>query len=310
MDKQSKIYVAGHRGLVGSALMRELAQQGYTNIVVKTHADLDLKDQQAVNDFFRQEKPEYVFLAAAKVGGIGANSQYPAMFIYDNLMMEANIIHASYRNQVKKLLFLGSSCIYPRMAEQPIKEEALLTGPLEPTNDAYALAKIAGIKMCQAYNQQYGTKYIAVMPTNIYGPDDNFDLATSHVFPALIRKFHEAKQNNDVNVTVWGTGTPIREFLYVDDLANACLFLMNTYEDSKIVNIGTGVGITIKELAEKIANVIGYHGEIIFDSSKPDGTPVKINDVSYLSGLGWNARTVLDEGIHRTYEAYLENVDS
>lgn len=310
MDKQSKIYVAGHRGLVGSALMRELVQQGYTNIVVKTHAELDLKDQHAVNKFFRQEKPEYVFLAAAKVGGIGANSQYPAMFIYDNLMMEANIIHASYQNQVEKLLFLGSSCIYPRMAEQPIKEESLLTGALEPTNDAYAIAKIAGIKMCQAYNEQYGTKYISVMPTNLYGPNDNFDLYSSHVLPALIRKFHEAKINNEDSVNVWGTGTPIREFLYVDDLAEACVYLMNTYDDSKIVNIGTGVGITIRELAETIGQIVGYKGKIVFDSSKPDGTPIKINDVSYLQKLGWKAKINLQKGIQLTYKWFCTNKES
>lgn len=306
MDKQSKIYVAGHRGLVGSALIRELVQQGYANIVVRTHAELELKNQHAVNEFFRQEKPEYVFFAAAKVGGIGANSQYPAMFIYDNLMMEANIIHASYQNQVEKLLFLGSSCIYPRMAEQPIKEEALLTGPLEPTNDAYALAKIAGIKMCQAYNQQYGTKYISVMPTNLYGPNDNFDLATSHVLPALIKKFHDAKLAGASTVEIWGTGTPVREFLYVDDLANACLYLMNTYNGSKIVNIGTGVGITIKELANTISRIASYKGDIVFDATKPDGTPVKVNDIQYLTSLGWRARISLDEGIKKTYNWYEE----
>lgn len=307
MDKEAKIYVAGHKGLVGSALLRDLTKQGYTNIVVRMHAELDLKNQQAVNEFFQKEKPAYVFLAAAKVGGIGANSQYPAMFIYDNLIIETNIIHAAYQNHVKKLLFLGSSCIYPQMAEQPIREDALLTGPLEPTNDAYAIAKIAGIKMCQAYNKQYGTKYISVMPTNLYGPNDNFNLETSHVFPALIRKFHEAKLHNNTNVIVWGTGTPIREFLHVDDLADACVYLMNTYDDSKIVNIGTGIGITIRELANQIATVVGYKGAIVFDATKPNGTPVKINDVSYLKNLGWTSKIDLHAGIRMVYEAYVRD---
>lgn len=259
-------------------------------------------NQQAVADFFAKETPEYVFLAAAKVGGILANSKYPADFIYENLMMETNIIHQSWKAGTKKLLFLGSSCIYPQMADQPIKEEALLTGPLEPTNDAYAIAKIAGIKLCQAYNQQYGTKYISVMPTNLYGPNDNFNLETSHVLPALIRKFHEAKVNNSLSLTVWGTGNPVREFLYVDDLANACLYLMNNYDDSKIVNIGTGIGITIRQLAEKISDVVGYDGEIIFDTSKPDGTPVKINDISYLRSLGWQPKVSVDAGLQMVYE--------
>lgn len=304
MDKKAKIYVAGHRGLVGSALVRELNKFGYKNLILKTHKELKLENQQEVAAFFEEEKPEYVFLAAAKVGGIGANSTYPADFIYHNVMIETNIIHQSYLHQVKKLLFLGSSCIYPKMAEQPMKEEALLTGELEPTNDAYAIAKIMGIKMCQAYNQQYGTKYISVMPTNLYGINDNFDLETSHVFPALIRKFHEAKINKEATVTIWGTGTPIREFLYVDDLAEACVYLMNTYEDSKIVNIGTGVGVTIRELAESIKEVVGYTGGLVFDSTKPDGTPVKINDVSYLNSLGWQAKVDLMDGIRKTYEWY------
>lgn len=307
MDKQAKIYIAGHKGLVGSALVRFLKRQGYENIIVRTHNELDLKNQQEVQDFFQQEKPEYVFLAAAKVGGIGANSQYPAMFIYDNLVIETNIIHSAYLNAVKKLLFLGSSCIYPQMAEQPIKEEALLTGPLEPTNDAYAIAKIAGIKMCQAYNKQYGTKYISVMPTNLYGPNDNFDLESAHVFPALIRKFHEAKMMKNPHVIVWGTGEPIREFLYVDDLAEACVYLMNTYDNNKIVNIGTGVGITIRKLAETIGQIIGYEGKIVFDSSKPDGTPIKINDVSYLQKLGWKANINLPTGIQLTYKWFCIN---
>lgn len=304
MNKQAKIYIAGHRGLVGSALVRELVRQGYRHIITRTHAELNLLDQQAVADFFAAEKPEYVFLSAAKVGGIGANSTLPAEFLYQNLMIGTNVIHQSYLHGVKKLLFLGSSCIYPKLAEQPIKEEALLTGPLEPTNDAYAIAKITGIKMCQAYNQQYGTKYISVMPTNLYGMNDNFDLETSHVFPALIRKFHEAKLAASPSVTVWGTGTPIREFLYVDDLAAACVYLMNTYDDGKIVNIGTGIGVTIRELAEKIAAIVGYKGEIVFDHTKPDGTPVKINDVSYLKSLGWQAKVSLEEGIKRTYDWY------
>lgn len=307
MDKQAKIYVAGHRGLVGSALLRELTKQGYSNIITRTHSELDLINQQAVADFFAVEKPEYVFLSAAKVGGIGANSTTPAEFIYQNLMIGTNIIHQAYLNNVKKLLFLGSSCIYPKMAEQPIKEESLLTGELEPTNDAYALAKITGIKMCQAYNKQYGTKFISVMPTNLYGINDNFDLATSHVFPALIRKFHEAKLNNEPTVTIWGTGTPIREFLFVDDLAEACVYLMNTYDDSKIVNIGTGIGVTICELAESIQAVVDYKGSLVFDTTKPDGTPIKINDVSYLKSLGWQAKVDLVTGIKQTY-AWYQNI--
>lgn len=304
MDKQAKIYIAGHRGLVGSALLRAMEAQGYTNIITRTHAELDLLDQHAVADFFAAEKPEYVFLSAAKVGGIGANSTYPAEFLYENLMIATNVIHQSYINEVKKLLFLGSSCIYPKMAEQPMKEESLLTGPLEPTNDAYAIAKIAGIKMCQAYNMQYETKYISVMPTNLYGIHDNFNLENSHVFPALIRKFHEAKYNHASSVTIWGTGTPIREFLFVDDLAEACVYLMNTYDDGKIVNIGTGVGVTIRQLAEMIADVVGYEGELVFDATKPDGTPVKINDISYLESLGWRAKTSLLDGIKKTYAWY------
>ena len=304
MNKQAKIYIAGHRGLVGSALVRKFQELGYDNLILKTRSELNLLNQQEVADFFAVEKPEYVFLAAAKVGGIGANSTYPADFVYENIMIQTNIIHAAYKNNTKKLLFLGSSCIYPKMAEQPIKEESLLTGELEPTNDAYAIAKIAGIKMCQAYNKQYGTNYISVMPTNLYGPNDNFDLEKSHVFPALIRKFHEAKINKEVEVVVWGTGTPIREFLYVDDLAEACIYLMNNYNDDKIVNIGTGVGVTIRELAESIAKVVGYEGKLVFDTSKPDGTPIKINDVSYLNSLGWKAKTDLLSGIEKTYNWY------
>ena len=307
MEKNAKVYVAGHRGLVGSSIVRTLQREGYTNILTATRQEVNLLNQQAVMDFFAQEKPEYVFLSAAKVGGIMANSQWPADFIYENLMIEAHIIHESVKNGVKKLLLLGSSCIYPKMAEQPIKEESLMTGPLESTNDAYALAKIAGIKMCEAYNRQYGTQYISVMPTNLYGPNDNFDLTSSHVMPALIRKFHEAKLSKASTVTVWGTGTPVREFLYVDDLADACVYLMNTYNGSKIVNIGTGIGVTIKELAEKIGQVVGYEGKIVFDTSKPDGTPVKINDVAYLKKLGWQAKIELEQGIKLAYDWYVEN---
>lgn len=307
MDKEAKIYVAGHHGLVGSALVRTLEKTGYANILTATRQQVDLRNQSVVADFFAEKKPDYVFLAAAKVGGILANSTYPADFIYENLMIETNIIHASWQNQVKKLLFLGSSCIYPKLADQPLKEEALLTGSLEPTNDAYAIAKIAGIKLCQAYNAQYGTSYISVMPTNLYGPQDNFDLASSHVLPALIRKFHEAKLGSSPSVTVWGTGTPVREFLYVDDLADACLYLMDTYNDSKIVNIGTGIGVTIKDLALNIAKTVGYTGEIVFDTSKPDGTPVKINDVSYLRQLGWQAKVDLAQGLELTYQWFCEH---
>lgn len=308
MNKQAKIYVAGHRGLVGSAIFRALEQAGYKNILTATHHELDLTRQDEVAAFFAREKPEYVFLAAAKVGGILSNSTYPAEFLYQNLMIEANVIHQAYLHETKKLLFLGSSCIYPKDAEQPIKEEALLTGLLETTNEAYAIAKISGIKLCQFYNQQYGTTYISVMPTNLYGPNDNFDLLSSHVLPALIRKFHEAKIYEDKQVTVWGTGAPIREFLYVDDLASCCLYLMQKYNQSKIVNIGTGVGITIRELAEKIRSIVGYDGDIVFDTTKPDGTPVKINDVSYLNSLGWKASTDLATGLRQTYEWYLRTI--
>lgn len=307
MNKDAKLYVAGHRGLVGSAIVRALRNAGYSNIVTVDKKQVDLLDQQAVAAFFAREKPEYVFLAAAKVGGIVANSQYPADFIYENLTIQSHIIHESYRNNVSKLLFLGSSCIYPKLAEQPIKEEALLTGPLEPTNDAYALAKISGIKMCQAYNSQYGTQFISVMPTNLYGPNDNFDLQSSHVLPALIRKFHEGRMMNAPAVNVWGTGKPVREFLYVDDLADACLYLMNTYAGSKIVNIGTGVGVSIRELAEKVSYVAGYQGNIVFDTTKPDGTPVKINDVTYIRSLGWLAKTDLLQGIRLTYEWFVKD---
>ena len=273
MDKNSKIFVAGHKGLVGSAITRKLQSHGYTNLVFRDSTELDLTDQKATMDFFVQEKPEYVFLAAAHVGGILANKTHKADFIYINLQIQNNVIYASYKNDVKKLLFLGSSCIYPKLAAQPIKEEYLMTGPLEETNDAYAIAKIAGIKMCQSFNEQYGTKYISVMPTNLYGQNDNFNLETSHVLPAMIRKFHEAKETNAESVTLWGTGAPMREFLYVDDLADAVVYLMNNYDESEIVNIGTGIDVTIKELAETIKDIVGFTGEIVWDKSKPDGTP-------------------------------------
>lgn len=305
MNKNSKIYIAGHRGLVGSAILRQLQKQGYTNLTYCTSKELDLRKRRKVESFFKKEKPEYVFLAAAKVGGIVANSEYPADFIRDNLLIQTNVIDAAYSNGVKKLLFLGSTCIYPKLAPQPIKEEYLLTGPLEPTNEAYAIAKIAGIKMCQAYNKQYGTNFISVMPTNLYGPEDNFDLQNSHVLPALIRKFHDAKKHNEPSVEVWGSGTPLREFLYSDDLADACLFLMNTYNESEIVNIGVGKEISIRQLAEKVKDVVGYKGAIIFDTSKPDGTPRKLTDVSKLYALGWRASTSMDEGLQKTYEWFV-----
>jgi GDP-L-fucose synthase len=308
MNKDAKIYVAGHRGLVGSAILRKLQADGYTNLVYKTSQELDLRDRNQVDRFFEEERPAYVFLAAAKVGGIVANNEYPADFIRDNLMIQTNVIDAAYRNGVKKLLFLGSTCIYPKFAPQPLKEEYLLTGELEPTNEPYAIAKIAGIKMCQSYNRQYGTKYISVMPTNLYGPNDNFDLHTSHVLPALIRKFHEAKENNAPYVEVWGTGTPRREFLYSDDLADACVFLMNNYEGNEIVNVGVGEDISIKELAEKIKSIVGYEGEIIFDTTKPDGTPRKLVDVSKINALGWKASISLDEGLQKAYQWFLDNV--
>ncbi|MCC4767266.1 NAD-dependent epimerase/dehydratase family protein [Methanosarcina sp. DH1] len=308
MDKNSKIYVAGHRGLVGSALKRRLESKGYSNLILRTHKELDLANQQEVNEFFEREKPEYVFLAAAKVGGILANNTYPAEFIYENLMIEANIIHASYRYGVKKLLFLGSSCIYPKLAPQPLKEEYLLTGSLEETNEAYAIAKIAGIRLCKHYNQQYGTNFISVMPTNLYGPNDNFDLETSHVMPALIRKFYEAKINNEPEVIVWGTGKPLREFMHVNDMADACVYLMENYDYSEIgefVNIGVGEDVTISELVELIREIVGFEGKIKYDTSKPDGTPRKLMDVSRLNKLGWKAKISLKEGIRETYEWYI-----
>lgn len=304
MNKDSKIFVAGHRGLVGSAIVRELEANGYTNIIKKTRKELDLMDQKATEAFFQNEKPEYVFCAAAKVGGIWANNNQKAEFIYENLEVQNNLIHNAYKSGVKKLLFLGSSCIYPRQAPQPIKEEYLLTGPLEPTNDAYAIAKIAGITMCQSYNQQYGTNYISVMPTNLYGMNDNFDLKTAHVLPSLLRKFHEAKVNNSLSVEVWGTGSAMREFLYVDDLASAVVFLMNNYDGSEIVNIGTGEDCSIKELAEMIKTVVGFEGEIYWNTVKPDGTPRKLLDVSKLAMFGWRYSTSLKIGLKKTYNWY------
>lgn len=310
MDKESKIFIAGHRGLVGSSIARALKERGYTNLVLKTRDELDLTDQRAVSDFFLTEKPEFVFLAAAKVGGIMANKTYPADFIYENLIIQNNIIHSSYRSGVKKLLFLGSSCIYPRLCPQPIKEEYLLTGELEPTNKAYAIAKIAGIIMCQSYNEQYGTNFISLMPTNLYGPRDNFDLKSSHVLPAMIRKFHDAKINSAPHVTLWGTGSVKREFLHVDDFADAALFLMENYHDSTIINVGTGEDVSIKELAEKVRTAVGYHGEIVWDTEKPDGTPRKLLDVTKLNTLGWKHHISLDEGIASTYAWFTENTDT
>jgi GDP-L-fucose synthase len=333
MNKNSRIYIAGHRGLVGSAILRRLKAEGYSNLILRTHKELDLLRQAEVEAFFKAEKPEVVFLAAAKVGGIQANNTYPADFIYQNLQVQSNVIHFAYTAGVRKLLFLGSSCIYPRDCPQPMKEEYLLSGKLEPTNEPYAVAKIAGIKMCQAYNRQYGTRFISVMPTNLYGPGDNFDLETSHVLPALIRKFHEAKardQRSEVggrrleaekdrenvderserssgsSVTLWGTGTPMREFLHVDDLADACVYLMNHYEDSEIINIGAGKDISIRELADLIKEITGFKGTIRYDRSEPDGTPRKLLDVSKLQALGWEPKIPLREGIERTYRWYVD----
>ncbi len=318
MNKDAKIYVAGHRGLVGSALLRQLNVRGYNNLVVRTHAELELLDQAAVKKFFSIEKPEYVILAAAKVGGINANNTYPAEFIHDNLVIQSNIIHSAWQHNVNRLLFLGSSCIYPKECPQPMKEEYLLTGSLESTNRPYALAKIAGIEMCHAYNRQYGTKYLAVMPTNLYGPGDNYDLNNSHVLPALMRKIHEAKMSNSKEVVVWGSGTPRREFLYSDDMADACLYLLERLEDGELgslfnevrpplVNIGCGEDMTIRELAETIADVVGYGGNLVFDTSKPDGTMRKLLDVSRLKSLGWTYSTGLREGITHTYQLFLKD---
>lgn len=301
MEKSSKIYVAGHRGMVGSAIVRKLEKEGYTNIIYRTSSELDLTNQQAVEDFFEVEKPEYVFLAAAKVGGIHANNTYRADFIYMNLMMECNVIHASYRHNVKKLVFLGSSCIYPKMAPQPLKEEYLLTGELEPTNEPYAIAKIAGIKLCESYRSQYGCDFISLMPTNLYGPNDNYDLNNSHVLPALLRKFHEAKVEGKPYVEIWGTGSPKREFLHVDDLADACYYLALNYSEPELVNVGTGEDIAIKDLALLIKETVGYEGELRFDSSKPDGTPRKLMDVSKLNNFGWKHQISLEEGVKAVY---------
>lgn len=309
MEKNAKIYVAGHRGLVGSALCRKLAQAGYTNVIYRTSRELDLRRQTDVEAFFAKEKPEYVFLAAAKVGGINANNTYPAEFMYDNLTLQTNVIHAAYTHGVKKLLFLGSSCIYPKFAPQPMSEEYLLTGELEPTNEPYAVAKIAGMKMCEYYNKQYGTDFLAVMPTNLYGPNDNFDLETSHVLPALIRKFHEAKEQEDGAVELWGSGTPRREFLHVDDLADACVYVMERYTHKEIgafVNVGTGTDLSIYELALMISEIVGYEGEVILNPEKPDGTPRKLLDVSKLAGLGWTASIPLREGVAAVYDWYKE----
>ncbi|HOZ76903.1 MAG TPA: GDP-L-fucose synthase [Ferruginibacter sp.] len=307
MELNSKIYIAGHRGMVGSAINRNLVKKGYSNIITRTSAELDLRNQALVNDFFAVEKPDYVFLAAAKVGGIVANNTFRADFIYENLMIQSNIVHAAYINKVTKLMFLGSSCIYPKLAPQPLKEDYLLTGPLEYTNEPYAVAKIAGIKLCEAYRQQYNCNFISVMPTNMYGYGDNYHPNNSHVLPGLIRKVHEAKESNAPEVIVWGTGTPKREFLFADDLAEACYFLMNNYEEEQLVNVGTGVDLSIKELAELIKDIVGYKGNIAFDTSKPDGTPRKLMDVTKLHNLGWKHTVELREGIQLAYQDFKEN---
>lgn len=307
MEKSAKIYVAGHRGMVGSAIVRNLQEKGYQNLLLRTSKELDLRRQDQVEAFFAEEKPDYVFLAAAKVGGIMGNSESPADFMYENMILEMNVIHSAWRNQCKKLMFLGSSCIYPRMAPQPMPESCLLTSALEQTNEAYALAKISGLKYCEYLNRQYGTDYISVMPTNLYGPNDNYHPEHSHVLPALIRRFHEAKEQGMKEVTCWGTGTPLREFLYVDDLADACVYLMENYSGNETVNLGTGKELTIKALTELVAKVIGYTGEIKWDASKPDGTPRKLLDVSKLERLGWHYKTELEEGIRLTYEDFLSN---
>jgi GDP-L-fucose synthase len=308
INKSAKIYIAGHRGMVGSAILRALQAQGYSNFVLRTSSELDLRNQKDVSDFFSKEKPEYVFLAAAKVGGIVANNTYRADFLYENLMIQSNVIHQAYLNGVQKLLFLGSSCIYPKMAPQPLREEYLLTGLLEPTNEPYAIAKIAGIKMCDAYRSQYGCNFISVMPTNLYGPNDNYDLSNSHVLPALLRKFISAKREGADSVTIWGTGSPLREFLHADDLAEACLFLMDGYNESGLVNIGVGNDISILDLAKLVKKIVGFEGEIQLDTSKPDGTPRKLMDVSKLNGLGWKASTSLEEGIKMVYEEIKDKI--
>lgn len=307
MELNSKIYIAGHRGMVGGAILKNLTAKGYTNIITRTSAELDLRNQALVNDFFEAEKPDYVFLAAAKVGGINANNIFRADFIYENIMIEANIIHAAYENKVKKLMFLGSSCIYPKMAPQPLKEDYLLTGTLEATNEPYAIAKIAGIKLCEAYRSQYQCNFISVMPTNLYGYGDNYNLNNSHVLPALIRKMHEAKESNADEVVVWGTGTPKREFLFADDLAEACAFLMENYNEEQLVNIGTGEDLSIGELANLIKDIVGFKGKIVFDTSKPDGTPRKLMDVTKLHNLGWKHKIELHQGIKLAYENFLQN---
>ena len=307
MNKNAKIYVAGHTGMVGSAICRLLEKEGYKNLLTRSSSELDLRDQVAVQRFFAEEKPTHVFLAAAKVGGILANNTYRGEFLYDNLMITANIIHAAHDQKVEKLLFLGSSCIYPKLAPQPLKEDYLLTGALEETNEPYAIAKIAGIKLCETYRDQYGDNFISAMPTNLYGPNDNYDLNKSHVLPALIRKFHTAKINGDAKVEIWGTGSPLREFLHVDDLADACLFLMNAYDDKKFVNVGTGEDLSIKALAELIKNIVGFEGELTFDTSKPDGTPRKLMDVSFLHAHGWHHQIELENGIRSVYESVLKS---
>lgn len=305
LNKNAKIYIAGHRGMVGSAIARRLTLAGYTNLVTRTHAEVDLTNQTAVTQFLAQERPDYVFLAAAKVGGIHANNTYRAEFIYQNLMMEANIVHAAWQTGIQRLLFLGSSCIYPRDCPQPIKEEYLLTGPLEQTNEPYAIAKIAGIKLCENYNRQYGTQYVSVMPTNLYGPNDNYDLNNCHVLPALIRKAHEAKNRGDKELVVWGSGKPMREFLYVDDMADACVFLMENGTSEGLFNVGTGEDVTIRELAETVMSVVGFQGEIVFDAGKPDGTPRKLLNVDRMRRLGWQAKTSLRDGIAKAYADFL-----
>ncbi len=308
MNKDTRIYIAGHRGMVGSALVRNLQTKGYHNLLLRAREELDLTNQADVHEFLAETKPDYIFLAAAKVGGIHANNTYRADFIYENLIIEANILHAAWQTGVKRLLFLGSSCIYPRNCHQPIKEEYLLTGPLEQTNEPYAIAKIAGIKLCESYNRQYGTNYVSVMPTNLYGPNDTYDLLESHVLPALIRKAHEAKLRSDKSLTVWGTGTPRREFLYVDDMAEACVFLMEKGVENGVFNVGTGCDVTIRQLAETVKMVVGFQGTLIFDSTRPDGTPQKLLDVTKMHDLGWKAQTQLQEGISMTYNDYLDNI--
>ena len=309
MEKDSKIYVAGHKGLVGSALVRNLNSKGYLNIIGRTHSEMDLTRQADVEEFFREEKPEYIFLAAARVGGIGANSAHPTDFIMENELIQCNVIRSAYKNRVKKLMFLGSSCIYPKLCPQPIKEEYLLSGLLEPTNEAYALAKISGLKMCQYFNRQYGTKYISVMPANLYGPNDNFNLETSHVIPAMIRKIHQAKVENCPCVEIWGTGSPLREFLYADDIADACVFLMETYEGNEFFNVGTGKEISIKQLAEMIKNIIGIDGELVYNPDKPDGTPRKVLDVSNLEKAGWKYKVELEDGLRKSYEFFKTSIE-